>query len=482
MLRTRPKLFILLISEQFRTDYLDRLATSLTAGGFRHLMDEGSFYPDCRMAASSFTASGLATLLTGAYPELHGIVADNWYDRAARVPMPAHAEALLATTLAGRIASAPHNRVFALASEMANSSMLAGGAPAMVFAMDETGQFVAREKAPEWLAEYNRLHPIENIHNSKWMALGAGPDVPPLRTLTYNPACPEEFFALYRSSPFAQAAHFEFLRELIARERLGLGEGLDFLAVALAPLASLGYEVGADSPLIDQMVLNLDREIAFALGALNKLLGPGNYNLVFTAAHGAPRAPDAASRGRMAVSGEVLARSIERALSSRFDTPPVRNAYIEKYVYPFLYLRPAALRRNPRELRAAAAQAALADPAVAGYFTADGDCSYFGAWRERFQNSFHALRSGDVMLSYQPGYVEDYGEGRGISYGSLYNYDARVPLLLYGPQFRADVLEDTVEAVDLAPTLACCAGVEWPSSSTGQVLGDALAEAPKLKP
>ena len=39
------------------------------------------------------------------------------------------------------------------------------------------------------------------------------------------------------------------------------------------------------------------------------------------------------------------------------------------------------------------------------------------------------------MLSYPPEYVEDYGQGRGISYGSLYNYDVRVPLCFYGPQF-----------------------------------------------
>jgi len=80
------------------------------------------------------------------------------------------------------------------------------------------------------------------------------------------------------------------------------------------------------------------------------------------------------------------------------------------------------------------------------------------------------------MLSYRPEYVEDYGQGRGISYGSLYNYDVRVPLCLYGPQFRAEVFEDPVESVDVAPTLARLMGVPQPSSSTGRVLGEAFAE------
>ena len=45
-------------------------------------MDEGCYFPDCRMSASTFTSSGLATLATGAWPQLHGIVADTWYEPA----------------------------------------------------------------------------------------------------------------------------------------------------------------------------------------------------------------------------------------------------------------------------------------------------------------------------------------------------------------------------------------------------------------
>jgi arylsulfatase A-like enzyme len=79
------------------------------------------------------------------------------------------------------------------------------------------------------------------------------------------------------------------------------------------------------------------------------------------------------------------------------------------------------------------------------------------------------------MLSYRPEYVEDYGQNRGVSYGSLYNYDVRVPLCFYGPQFRAGAFEAPVESVDVAPTLARAMGVAAPSSSTGRVLAEAFA-------
>src|SRR5579863_2240731 len=79
----RPKLFVLLACEQFRSDYLTRFSNLFGPGGFRRLMDEGSYLPDCRMAASSFSSSGLATIATGAWPQTHGIVAESWYEASS---------------------------------------------------------------------------------------------------------------------------------------------------------------------------------------------------------------------------------------------------------------------------------------------------------------------------------------------------------------------------------------------------------------
>jgi len=122
-----------------------------------------------------------------------------------------------------------------------------------------------------------------------------------------------------------------------------------------------------------------------------------------------------------------------------------------------------------------AARAAIQHNAVSGYFTAGGACSVHDDWERRYRNSFHATRSGDVMLSYRPEYIEEWGPGRGISYGSIYNYDVRVPLCFYGPQFKTGVYENPVESVDIAPTLARLLGVATQSSSVGRVLSGALA-------
>ena len=174
-----------------------------------------------------------------------------------------------------------------------------------------------------------------------------------------------------------------------------------------------------------------------------------------------------------------LALAIDKALSAAFDVSSIKNRYVERYVYPFVYLNHAQLRRfdiDPRKARRLAGEAALRHaPGVVAYYTADGECSRSGEWRRRFQNSFHALRCGDLMLAYEPKAVEQYGAGRGISYGSLYNYDVETPLLLYGPQFRAHTVNSAVDAVDIAPTLARAMHVAMPSSSSGRVLAEVFA-------
>ena len=479
-LRPCPKLFVFLLAEQFRQVYLERGGSLLAPTGFRELMTKCVYYPNCGLAASSFTASGLATLATGAYPQLHGIVADRWFDRRARSVSRARAEMLAAGTLADEAVRAGC-RVFCLGMSEGPASLLAGRSKAQMFWMDPEGRFRTRDNVPEWLEDFNQTWSARNYRDTKWSAIGARPDTPPLRTLTYDPRRPEDFMALYLASPNSQFTQFALLLQLLSSEKLGQGETLDLVFVSLGSMALLGYETGSDSPLMIQLALHLDRQIQRTLEALNLAPGRNNYNLIFAAAHGALADPDALLHSQQPVSSESVARAINSGLSDWFDKGTAKkNMYVDKYIYPFLYLKLDVLReRNiaPRSARQISGEVALRVPGVAGYYTADGDCSYTGEWRRRFENSFHELRSGDVMLSYEPGAVEDFSAGRGVSYGSLYNYDTRVPLFLYGPQFGRKQIERVIETVDLAPTMARAAGFGVPSSATGEVLAEAFAEA-----
>ena len=452
-----------------RPDFLDTAWPDLAPGGFRRLLQGGAYFPDCRHLASTFPASSLATLITGAWPAEHGIVADFWYDRSAHLTIRASEEDLLATTLCAQIAAEPRSRVFVLTLEQAHAGIMAGTANSRIFWMDGDGRFNTRGQAPDWLMTFNVRQPIESLHNAKWLAVGAPDDAPPLRVLKFDAAHPADFSALYKASPFALAAQFELLQELASKERLGQGDTFDFVCLVCSSSSRLGYETGGRSPLLQQMTLQIDRQLEAMLGQLDHAPGANGFSVVIAGAHGAPPVPAPETRIRAAVAGEAIAQHVERALTTR------GLGHVERYLYPFLYLD-AGTSHDVEAVRQAAAQAALNLPQVSGYYTAGGACSVRNEWQARFRNSFHLKRSGDLMLSYRPEYVEDYAQGRGISYGSLYNYDVRVPLCFYGPQFRGGVYDSPVESVDVAPTLARALGVAPPSSSMGRALAEALAE------
>src|ERR1039458_2890516 len=166
---------------------------------------------------------------------------------------------------------------------------------------------------------------------------------------------------------------------MVTAEKLGQGQTLDFVFLSLGSMALLGYETGSDSSLMGQMALELDRQIQSTLEMLNKVPGKNNYNLIFAAAHGAPPEPEPATRSQKAIAGESLAHAVAKALSEWIDKGPVKNAYVDQYVYPFLYLNLETLHKQNTPIRGArklAGETALRVPGVAGYYTADGDCSH----------------------------------------------------------------------------------------------------------
>ena len=148
---------------------------------------------------------------------------------------------------------------------------------------------------------------------------------------------------------------------------------------------------------------------------------------------------------------------------------------VAKYLYPFLYLDTSGFR-DPEPMRLAAGRAALNIPRSPATSPRAEPAPRTTPGSARFRNSFHPERSGDVMLSYRPEYVEDYGQGRGISYGSLYNYDVRVPLCLLGPAVRAGRFRTPGRARGRGAHPGARDGRRPPSSSTGRVLAEALVE------
>lgn len=78
-----PKLYLNIVVDQLRTDFLYEFSELYSAGGFKRLLAGGRVYSNAYYAFENVDrASSAATLITGTNPYVNGIVGERWFDRS----------------------------------------------------------------------------------------------------------------------------------------------------------------------------------------------------------------------------------------------------------------------------------------------------------------------------------------------------------------------------------------------------------------
>ena len=258
---------------------------------------------------------------------------------------------------------------------------------------------------PDWLAEYNAAK------GPKMPTTPAGPGRrsrgrrrPPLRTLHLRPRTVRRtFVALYKASPFRTGRGFRSGGRTGLARQVGAGEARPICcASSTARPACWDMRRAPQSPLMNQMVLQLDRRLRTVVRQVDaRRRGEADSTWWCARRTGSSRAG-----GRIARPHGGGRRSRGAGGGNRARRSPA-GTWRSTCTRSFISTAPATA--TAEAVRRLAAEAALAQPAVADYYTADGACSTNNEWQRRFQNSFHPKRSGDVMLTYRPEYVEDFG-------------------------------------------------------------------------
>ena len=491
-----PHLTVVITAEQFRADYIKNYSADFSANGIRRLITRGAYFERCRFGhAANLAAPNSATLATGAYPVTHGIIGNRWYDRETRgvvsamgAPLKYSPENLSGSTVADelRLASGGGSRVVAVSEGAAPAVFLGGRHPNGSYWMGESGEFETsgyyRADIPGWVQSFNKGAPITLAAAKNWMAVDAAPHAKPLRVLPgLTGELSESYSAFYRSSPFVMRRTFDFASAAIKAEGLGTRSHPDLLFVNLSAPALLALEVGADSPLMRDMVLQLDRELGRFVDWLGGEFGFDRVSIVFTGLHGSPVTPELASLvgpGGGRIKGESVVEAIDAALEAEFGAGPA----VEKYVYPYVTFNDR-FHRMGRDRRLhgldVAGEAATALAGIASYYAPQLTNRSGGNAQRR---SWKPGRSGDLMLVYDPYFTEHSGEDRGTGPGSMYRYDSDVPLVFYGQQFRAMQSMREVDAASIAPTLAALLNTALPSSTDAPILHEAFVDKPTLAP
>ncbi len=497
----RPKLVVIIVIDQFRGDYLERYRDQFGEGGFRLLLERGANFTDCNYDyANTRTAPGHATLLTGAYTNGHGIMANEWWDPEKKHMVAAvdddqtkvvgiagdapgaSPHYLLADTLGDELKLATQGKahVFGIALKDRAAVIPAGFAGDGAYWIDrETGTWITstyyRNQLPKWAQDFNESKRGAKYLNQEWKD-GNG-NV--LRTTKPVEGKQGTFYELVGSTPFANDYEFEFARELITYEKLGSGPATDLLIVSLSANDILGHKVGPDAPEMQAMVLATDRQLAGFFDFLGHQIGLANVWIALSADHGIAPLPKVAVGMHLPASnvpGDKMRAQLNSALSARFSHPA---EYVKALEYPVVWLNAeafSALKIKEEDAERDVGEA-LKPAGLRGYYTrsqlerGDAPNTELGL---KYLHSYSPI-GGWYVLGIPPPFIVGFVSG--TDHATPYNYDTHVPLAFYGLPFQAGTYRTHAEPVDLAATLASLLGVNAPSHSVGRVLTEALTPA-----
>jgi len=516
-----PRLLVVIVLDQFRADYSDLYGNQWTKG-LRRLFDRGAVFTETAFPyAATYTCAGHATIGTGAFPAVHGMSGNDFYDRTLRRLVPCafdpaatsvpfggargrerhSGRALLVPTFGEELRrqSETPTRIVAVAQKPRSSITFAGrGSPDTIAVFEEddgtwaTSDAFAATPWPE-VDEFVRANPMKAAYGTIWQpflppsayrfaddAAGEGRPAPWTRTFPHplisSKGVPDnEFVTAWERSPWNDEFLVNLAIHLLRAKRLGAGTGTDVLTVSLPSLDHTGHEFGPRSHEVQDVLARADVHLGRLLDAIDQQTG-SRFVVGLTSDHGVATVPeqvvaDGGDAGRISTTEirNAINTAIERVLGT--PGPHVASVYDQQVALvpgtaDVLRLTTGGITAVKAALAGVRGIAAAhsADEVIAG---ASSTNPSLRAWRL----SYVPGRSGDFMFTPKPNWIVRATSGS--THGTMNSYDQRVPMILYGARVKPGRYDMPASPADLAPTLLHLVGATMPRAQ-GRPLVEAL--------
>ena len=228
-----------------------------------------------------------------------------------------------------------------------------------------------------------------------------------------------------------------------------------------------GHNFGPDSPEVLDVLLRLDLQLGRLLDLIDERIGLDEVVVALTSDHGVAPMPELGRSGgaRLSADGVICFQQVNGRLAERFGEA--------RWLFNGPFLNDEALAEHGverAELEEEAVRLIEACPGV-GRVWRRGELGEDAESAARLAaNSFHAERSPDLMIEFEPFFQPTRSAA---THGSPHRYDTHVPLVLLGSDLEPLRDDAPAATVDLAPTLAGLAGLP-PPDVDGADLGPRL--------
>lgn len=530
---TQIRLVMQITVDGLRGDLLNRYQSGFSKEGFNYLVGKGTVYTNAHYQhANTETIVGHATLATGTFPSLHGMVGNVWFDRKAGelsyniedadAPLlPSREESseseqvdpaqklartkgrspavLLAPTF-GDVLSAYYggrSKVFGVSGKDRSAVAMAGQVGKAFWFSTDNGDFITSKyyynDYPAWAHLWNGQRKAEQYAGTEWKLssetsaylLAKQDDRPYEMDLKgYGRTFPHRFgeagnkllFTQIVASPIGDQLLLDFSKELIINEKLGQDAVPDYFSISFSGVDAINHFFGPSSLENEEVIRRLDRTLADLLKFIDTTIGLNHTLIVFAADHGMADMPEYMTElgydaGRLAPA-EIV--EVANKAGQQFGIDEI----VRFFYRPYIYLNDEkiiASKLNPLEVEQAIANALTDfDGINLAISTKSLSTQKGNPLLKQVRNNQHVTRSGDIYIIQEP-YWFLFDEGPIPSmHGSPWRYDTHVPIIFVGPGINAQTVHRRVHPVDVAPTLATFLGMTPPASSTGKPLKEVL--------
>ncbi|MDO9341074.1 MAG: alkaline phosphatase family protein [Bacteroidales bacterium] len=521
----KPRLVIGIVVEQMKYDQLEKFRDRLGENGIKRLINEGTYFKNASFEYMlTQSAPGHATISTGTEPSFHGITSDNWY-------LPLRNELIYCTKdievnpVGGSFEAGLHSPVNLQASTFSDELEMATNKNAKVFGVgmkENSAIFSAGHAAdgaywfdnitgtwmtstyyidalPVWVNDYNAMKFSESFLNSTWSLLRPSEDYADclpdsnnfeagFNGVNYFPYDLKKMrskgifnsrndFSLLRETPFGNSFTTSFAIRLIENEKLGKDDVTDYLSICYSSTDNIGHRFGPSSVEMGDAILRLDDEIKNLLTYLNDSIGKKNILIYFTAAHGISEIPAVLESNRIPA-GYFKQNQALQLLRSYLNAVYGEGDWVKGYSERQVFLNRTLIEdaRLPlEEVQKKVARFLVQFTGVAAAYPYSAfEANDFGNGNlKRIINNFNPQRSGDVIVTLNPGWVEKEGDYV-ANHNSPYEYDSHVPLIWYGWTVNRSTVTRQVNMTDIAATLSSLCKVPYPNACTGEPLSELI--------
>jgi predicted AlkP superfamily pyrophosphatase or phosphodiesterase len=517
----KPKLVVGIIIEQLRFDQLEKFADRLGQNGIRRLLNEGTSFQNASYQYTlTQSAPGHATISTGTEPAWHGITSDNWY-LALRNELIYCSKDMNVRPTGDTLPSGSHSPVNLQASTFTDELKMATGGNSKVFGIglkehpaifsaghsadgaywfdDVSGSWISSswyiDSLPAWVNDFNARKYPEAFLYSQWDLLRPLQDYSDCISDTnvfeagfngqnYFPydlrkignkgnTDPRHDLSVIQETPFGNTLTTSFAKELIENEKLGRDDITDFLAICYTSTDYIGHRFGPSSYEMADAIFRLDKEIEDIMTYLVDSIGKKNILVYFTSAHGISEIPGILEDNRIP-SGYFRQDQALYLLRSYLKALYGEGEWIKGYSERQVFLNRTLIEDSKIPLEDVQKRVARFIVQFSGIASAYPYSAFevndFGEGNlKRIINNFSPQRSGDVVITFYPGWMEKVNDYV-TNHNSPYECDSHVPLIWYGWSVDRARITREVNMTDIAPTLSSILKVPYPNACTGEPL------------